>query len=52
MDNSNRQDARPDGSQLQVLPAHQARRWWVLVVIGVAQLMIVLDNNRTSVNQA
>jgi EmrB/QacA subfamily drug resistance transporter len=44
MDNSNRQDARPDGSQLQVPQAHHARRWWVLAVIGVAQLMIVLDS--------
>jgi len=44
MDNLNRQDARPDGPQLQALQAHHARRWWVLAVIGVAQLMIVLDS--------
>ena len=44
MNDSNRHDARTDGQQLHVLPAHHGRRWWVLVVIGVAQLMIVLDS--------
>jgi hypothetical protein len=44
MDNSNRQDARPDGPQLQVPQAHHARRRWAPAVIGVAQLMIALDS--------
>ena len=30
--------------------AHHRRRWWVLGVIAVAQLMVVLDGNRTSFN--
>ena len=28
------------------------RRWWVLGVVGLAQLMVVLDKTHTSVNMA
>jgi EmrB/QacA subfamily drug resistance transporter len=35
---------RPVGSQLSDHDANHARRWWILAVLGVAQLMVILDN--------
>jgi len=35
---------RPVGNQQSDSDANHARRWWILAVLGVAQLMVILDN--------
>jgi EmrB/QacA subfamily drug resistance transporter len=35
---------RPDAVGLSDQDANHARRWWILAVLGVAQLMVILDN--------
>ena len=34
----------PVATQLSDSDANHARRWWILAVLGVAQLMVILDN--------
>jgi EmrB/QacA subfamily drug resistance transporter len=34
----------PGGIQISDYDANHARRWWILAVLGVAQLMVILDN--------
>ena len=34
----------PSGVPVSERDANQARRWWILAVLGVAQLMVILDN--------
>ena len=34
----------PVATQLSDRDANHARRWWILAVLGVAQLMVILDN--------
>ncbi len=29
---------------------HYAKRWWILVILGIAQLMVVLDSTSTCPN--
>ncbi|MDL9936630.1 MFS transporter [Gordonia sp. ABSL1-1] len=36
-------DIRPDAATAEVEDKHHARRWWILVVLALAQLMVVLD---------
>jgi EmrB/QacA subfamily drug resistance transporter len=38
-------EAVTDSSPTPVAPPAPARRWWILAVIGVAQLMVILDNS-------
>jgi EmrB/QacA subfamily drug resistance transporter len=35
---------RPVGNQTSDGDANHARRWWILAVLGIAQLMVILDN--------
>ena len=35
---------RPGGEETADAVANHARRWWILAVLGVAQLMVILDN--------
>jgi MFS family permease len=35
---------RPIGVRISDSDANHARRWWILAVLGVAQLMVILDN--------
>src|ERR1700685_519261 len=35
---------RPIGIQVSARDANHARRWWILAVLGIAQLMVILDN--------
>ncbi len=35
---------RSGGDQISDREANQSRRWWILAVLGVAQLMVILDN--------
>ena len=35
---------QPVGGQVSDFDANHARRWWILAVLGVAQLMVILDN--------
>jgi EmrB/QacA subfamily drug resistance transporter len=34
----------PDRSSISDADANHTRRWWILAVLGVAQLMVILDN--------
>ena len=34
----------PDTTDLSDKDANHARRWWILAVLGIAQLMVILDN--------
>jgi MFS family permease len=36
---------RPSGTEVPVPSQKHARRWWILAVLGIAQLMVVLDSN-------
>jgi EmrB/QacA subfamily drug resistance transporter len=35
---------RPDGGRTEAQDANEARRWWILAVLGIAQLMVILDS--------
>ena len=35
---------RPAGIPVSDSDANHARRWWILAVLGIAQLMVILDN--------
>ena len=35
---------RPDGDRTTAHEANEDRRWWILVVLGLAQLMVILDS--------
>jgi EmrB/QacA subfamily drug resistance transporter len=34
----------PEGGQAPASPANYSRRWWILAVLGIAQLMVILDS--------
>src|SRR5664280_2356875 len=35
---------RPGQCRVSDLDANHSRRWWILTVLGIAQLMVILDN--------
>jgi EmrB/QacA subfamily drug resistance transporter len=42
-------DTRPAAATPPAADPHHARRWWILAVLGVAQLMVVLDSTIVSI---
>ena len=38
---------RPVGIRISDSDANHARRWWILAVLGIAQLMVILDRTST-----
>jgi hypothetical protein len=34
----------PTGTEASVEKAAQNRRWWILAVLGISQLMVILDS--------
>jgi EmrB/QacA subfamily drug resistance transporter len=36
---------RPSGTEVPVPSRKEAKRWWILAVLGLSQLMVILDSN-------